>query len=458
MQQAEEVAAEAAQAPKKRGPQVKGWCFTWNNPTHKILFPDGLPVGVRFLVYQEERGAEGTAHLQGYIYFSGATRMTQIKNIEFKTPEGASVFPFRGAHLEAAKGSPEQNVAYCTKAETRVAGPWTLGEVPKGAGERTDLHRAAEELMRSGDIRAIDPAVFIKYASGCLKLAALAPPPRRDNLKVITIIGATGIGKSYSVHDLYPDVFVVNMGNSGLWWDGYTGQPAIMFEEFKGQVQLQKMLQILDPYPLRLEIKGGLVPARFTVVFITSNTMPKDWYENKDGRRDAELKALDRRLDTESETNKNPIRFINVDSRDELHRRLDRAMAIADLSPKPAKRLSPLPGVYIVPQQKAARKEPAKPDKPIWDVRTGEMATDDTPCIAAAAAPPSPPQRPKTPEIDPDQDVFVVEEGAPRLKRHKAKIIVDDAPADADMVTDEATGVVYVRDDILAQFNQAPQP
>lgn len=458
MQQAEEVAAEAAQAPKKRGPQVKGWCFTWNNPTHKILFPDGLPVGVRFLVYQEERGAEGTAHLQGYIYFSGATRMTQIKNIEFKTPEGASVFPFRGAHLEAAKGSPEQNVAYCTKAETRVAGPWTLGEVPKGAGERTDLHRAAEELMRSGDIRAIDPAVFIKYASGCLKLAALAPPPRRDNLKVITIIGATGIGKSYSVHDLYPDVFVVNMGNSGLWWDGYTGQPAIMFEEFKGQVQLQKMLQILDPYPLRLEIKGGLVPARFTVVFITSNTMPKDWYENKDGRRDAELKALDRRLDTESETNKNPIRFINVDSRDELHRRLDRAMAIADLSPKPAKRLSPLPGVYIVPQQKAARKEPAKPDKPIWDVRTGEMATDDTPCIAAAAAPPSPPQRPKTPEIDPNQDVFVVEEGAPRLKRHKAKIIVDDAPADADMVTDEATGVVYVRDDILAQFNQAPQP
>lgn len=456
MQQAEEVAAEAAQAPKKRGPQARGWCFTWNNPTHKILFPDGLPVGVRFLVYQEERGAEGTAHLQGYIYFSGATRMTQIKNIEFKTPEGASVFPFRGAHLEAAKGSPEQNVAYCTKAETRVAGPWTLGEVPKGAGERTDLHRAAEELMRSGDIRAIDPAVFIKYASGCLKLAALAPPPRRDNLKVITIIGTTGIGKSYSVHDLYPDVFVVNMGNSGLWWDGYTGQPAIMFEEFKGQVQLQKMLQILDPYPLRLEIKGGLVPARFTIVFITSNTMPKDWYENKDGRRDAELKALDRRLDTESATNKNPIRFIHVDTREELHRRLDRAMAIVDLQPKPAKRLSPVPGVYIVPR---ARHEEAAaaaaPARPIWDVVTGEMATDDTPCAAAAAAAPvQTPARSSTPMVDEDQDVFIVENGAPKLKRHKARIIVDDAPADADIVTDE-NGDFYVRDDCV---DRAPQP
>ena len=216
------------------------------------------------------------------------------------------------------------------------------------------------------------------------------------------------------------------------------------------------MLQILDPYPLRLEIKGGLVPARFTVVFITSNTMPKDWYENKDGRRDAELKALDRRLDTESETNKNPIRFIHVDSRDELHRRLDRAMAIADLSPKPTKRLSPLPGVYIVPQ---ARHEEAAaaaaPARPIWDVVTGEMATDDTPCAAAAAAAPvQTPARSSTPMVDEDQDVFIVENGAPKLKRHKARIIVDDAPADADIVTDE-NGDFYVRDAIV---DRAPQP
>ena len=59
---------------------------------------------------------------------------------------------------------------------------------------------------------------------------------------MVTIIGGTGIGKSHIVHELYPDVYIVNMGNSGLWWDGYVGQEAVMFEEFKGQVQLQKML------------------------------------------------------------------------------------------------------------------------------------------------------------------------------------------------------------------------
>ena len=251
----------------------RGWCFTWNNPSHKVLFPDGLPEQIKYIVYQLEKGEKGTQHIQGYIYFNKPVRFSAVKKLTFKTTEGEEVKAFQQAHIEKARGTAEQNKAYCTKAEGRLEGPWEIGNIPK-QGARTDLHEAAEELMRSGDIRAIDSAVFLKYASGCLKLAALAPPPRRDNLKVITLIGPTGIGKSYAVHDMYPDIYIANMGNSGLWWDGYTGQKVIMFEEFKGQVELQKMLQILDPYPLRLEIKGGLVPARYTLVFITSNYTP----------------------------------------------------------------------------------------------------------------------------------------------------------------------------------------
>ena len=427
------AAAAPAAAGAEAGPRsrAKAWCFTWNNPTHKNLFPDGLPEAISYLVYQLERGKEGTPHLQGYVYFSKQATFNTVKQMEFKTPDGASVFPFRQAHLEVAKGKPEHNKAYCTKADTRVEGPWELGNCPGGQGDRSDLREAAVELQRTGDIRSIDPAIFLKYASGCLKLAALAPPPRRDNLKVITIVGPSGIGKSYAVHDLYPDVYVVNMGNAGLWWDGYTGQSAVLFEEFKGQVQLQKMLQILDPYPLRLEIKGGLVPARFSIVFITSNTMPSEWYENKEGRRDAELAALDRRLDTESPTNHAPVRFIHVDARDELHRRLDRAMTIADLTPKPKKRLTGLPPPVVIPARPA-------------------------PVVAAAAAPPSP----KTPEIPDGQCQFVRgDDGAPRLKRHKAHITLLDAPHDADAMTDADTGEVFIRDDIMADWasaNRAP--
>jgi len=423
------AAAAAAPVEAEARGVSRAWCFTWNNPTHRILFPDGLPANTKYLVYQVERGEQGTEHLQGYIAFDKPFRLSGVRKLEFKTAERASVFPFQSAHLAKAKGNAVQNKAYCTKPEGRVAGPWELGEAPK-QGDRTDLKEAAEELMRSGDIRAIDPAVFLKYASGCLKLAALAPPPRRDNLKVITIVGPTGIGKSYSVHDLYPDVYCVNMGNSGLWWDGYTGQPAVMFEEFKGQVQLQKMLQILDPYPLRLEIKGGLVPARFTIVFITSNYTPDKWYKNEDGFRDAEMAALARRLDigdaTRIPARPDGVRYIKVDSRDELHQRIDLAMQIADLTPKPAHRI-------LGPAAAAAA--PLADDIPIRAVACPMRAAltepwdDSTPPYLA---------RGHVPEDD----------EPPRLRRHNARIIVDDAPDDADMVM--VDGEPYVRDDIAA--------
>lgn len=320
------------------GSRARAWCFTTNNPTHKVLFPDGLPDGIKYIVYQLERGDQGTPHLQGYVQLSRPQRMSWLKKVTSKTAEGEVFNVFDRAHFIVAKGNADQNKAYCTKAEGRLEGPWTLGDAPK-QGDRTDLKEAAEQLMRTGDIRAIDPAVFLKYASGCLKLAALAPPPRRDNLRVITIVGPTGIGKSYSVHDLFPDIYVVNMGNSGLWWDGYTGQTAVMFEEFKGQVQLQKMLQILDPYPLRLEIKGGLVPARFTTVFITSNYTPDKWYKNDDGARDEEMKALARRLDIGDPSRIPPRpdgpRYIHVDTRDALHQRLQILVTAGIISPPP---------------------------------------------------------------------------------------------------------------------------
>lgn len=354
------------------GSKARAWCFTINNPTHKVLFPDGLPDGFKYTVYQLERGDQGTPHLQGYIQLSRPQRMAWLKKVTSKTAEGEVFNVFDRAHFIVAKGNADQNKAYCTKAEGRLEGPWTIGEASK-QGDRTDLKEAAEQLLRTGDIRAIDPGVFLKYASGCLKLAALAPPPRRDNLKVITIVGPTGIGKSYSVHDLFPDIYVVNMGNSGLWWDGYTGQPAVMFEEFKGQVQLQKMLQILDPYPLRLEVKGGLVPARFTTVFITSNYTPDKWYKNDDGARDEEMKALARRIDIGDPTRIPPRpdgpRYIHVDTRDALHQRLQIMITAGIISPPPkaAVQIAPVSNSQVAPADPVAAVPLPQPSPSLGD-------------------------------------------------------------------------------------------
>ena len=70
----------------------------------------------------------------------------------------------------------------------------------------------------------------------------------------------------------------------------------MVFEEFCGQIQLQRMLQYLDPYPLALEVKGGMRPAMYTLVIITSNTPPNGWYTadvgGQPGKRTDALLAL----------------------------------------------------------------------------------------------------------------------------------------------------------------------
>ena len=387
----------AVAAPPERSAPSRAWCFTINNPARSILFPDGLVEGVKYLVYQLERGEQGTPHLQGYITLQRPQRRSWLQKIVCKTAEGESFHVFDRAALFVAKGNAEQNKSYCTKPDGRISGPWELGSLPK-QGERTDLHEAAELLLKTGDIRLVDPAVFLKYASGCLKLAALAPPPRRDDLKIITIVGGTGIGKSYAVHAMFPDIYVVNMGNSGLWWDGYTGQRAVLFEEFKGQVQLQKMLQILDPYPLRLEIKGGLVPARFTIVFITSNYNPEAWYRNDDGSRDAEFAALRRRLDVGNPVCVPPLpdgpRYIHVDSRDALHQRLSMLRAA---------------GIIKVDDPAAAPVAAAA--APVDEEEAADVARPCTPILVSSD-----------------------DEEAPRLKRAVAHITTNDVRDDADTV------------------------
>lgn len=277
---------------------AKNWCFTINNPEdfEKHLFPDGLPGTIGYIVWQVERGDEGTEHVQGFIQFLERKRMNAVKAIEYANTEREIVHPFSRAHLEVAKGTPQQAAEYCKKPETRISGPYEMGALKGGRGSRTDLIEAAKSIMDTGSLTHVSPDILLKYGGGCFRLLSLSKPPRRDDLKVFCIKGETGIGKSWLVHDLFPDVYAPIWGNSGSWWDGYMGEEVVMLEEYRGQMQLQKLLQILDPYPLRLEVKGATFPARYKLVFITCNAAPTEWYENALGKRNAELDALYRRI------------------------------------------------------------------------------------------------------------------------------------------------------------------
>jgi Putative viral replication protein len=122
-------------------------CFTINNPSETEIAILKLQVGdfvtkIKYLVWQHERGASGTLHIQGYA----------IGNRDYTLGQWKKYLTNR-AHIERARGTPPENKLYCTKTETRVpeTEPFEFGACPKKAqGARTDIEAVFEGEKRAG--------------------------------------------------------------------------------------------------------------------------------------------------------------------------------------------------------------------------------------------------------------------------------------------------------------------
>ena len=190
------------------------------------------------------------------------------------------------AHWEKTRGTDKQAADYCRKDDTHVPGGLRF-EHGKPPREKKDKEQDAEEMLeqiKAGYKRPTDiPAEILctrNFISAYKLITTDVLGPFRPNLKIITLVGPPGCGKSYLINYLFPDCARLIMGNAGFWWQNPCSKVACI-EEFAGQIPLQKMLNLLDPYPQSLEVKGGTRPCLFEVIFITSNSCPEDWYRNK---------------------------------------------------------------------------------------------------------------------------------------------------------------------------------
>lgn len=78
------------------------WCFTLNNYSEDDCEKlNGLDV--KSIIVGKEKGEQGTEHLQGFVKFEKAKRLSAVKKILDK------------AHWEKAKGSDSANLDYCSK-------------------------------------------------------------------------------------------------------------------------------------------------------------------------------------------------------------------------------------------------------------------------------------------------------------------------------------------------------
>lgn len=250
------------------------WCFTINNPGDYIVPFD--PVQMEYLVWQRERGeAAGTEHIQGYVRLKKKSRMSAVKLLLGRDDP----------HLEMAKGSEEQNRQYCTKEETRIAGPFEHGTYKAEAGRqgaRTDV-TALKSLIKTGATRATiaeaHPDLLLRYPSGvaALQEALLPPAPAEREIWVHVLWGDTGTGKTHRVRKSYPNAYIVRPGRDP--WGQYSRQDVIIFEEFSPlDWKVTEMNTYLDKWPCQLDARYTNKEAHWTKVFILSNLDPSGWY------------------------------------------------------------------------------------------------------------------------------------------------------------------------------------
>jgi len=263
--------------------RYRNWCFRWSNPDGALTaeevsqWPD-----IRAGVWQLEIGEEGTVHYQGYFEFTRAVYMGTLKTI------------LHAAHWERRKGTQQQAKEYCMKEETRLEGPFNFGVwASEAKGGRTNEFQRAIELIKAGasntTLAQEVPAVGMRYSRGIEWLRLYSPKPAFDPAtKVKDCImywGPPRTGKSWRLRQECPSGPDWYWASPGKWFDGYEGQPGIVFDEIRDSwMPWEEILRVIDGYPIRRETKGGTVQVGAQRFRMSSNVHPNQWYQGVKGK------------------------------------------------------------------------------------------------------------------------------------------------------------------------------
>lgn len=245
----------------------RNWCFTDFELQDWIGICSSQPEIFRYVNYGVEVCPDtGRNHYQGWVQFHNCLSMKSAK-----AKLGHKGF------IAVCKGSEVDNDKYCSK----DGKSYQWGDHVK-QGQRSDLKKVAESILEGTTLEEImttDPVTYCKYRNGLKDIASVAAKNNTKefrNVSTTVLYGPTGTGKTRTAME--EATYKISAGDIGSWWDGYNGEKTILIDEYDSDVNITKMLNILDGYQLRLPVKGGFTYANWTKVFITSNVNPDEWH------------------------------------------------------------------------------------------------------------------------------------------------------------------------------------
>ncbi len=197
------------------------------------------------------------------------------------------------------RGSQAQAITYCRKQESRMSGdsgPWELGRRKRQGSPQsiTSFIEAVRSKKRRVDLLDSHPNIMARHSTFFWTIRqTMAWPPVLDR-KVHLYFGKTGTGKTKKA-TLHADYWLSPICDKKQWFDGYDGQKVAILDEFKGSMKRRNLLRLLDVQCPMVEVKHGFTPWVPKKIIITSNYVPREWYNSWEGMEET-YKALCRRI------------------------------------------------------------------------------------------------------------------------------------------------------------------
>lgn len=281
--------------------------LTINNPkdhdfTHEVIRKNLETFsGCLYWCMADEVGAEGTYHTHVYFTCENAMMFSTVQQ------------RFYGAHIESAKGTHQENRDYIRKEgkwensdkhETSVPGTFEeSGPLPQEMDKRLKMNEAIMAMVQDGasnaEILREFPAAMNHLRNIEEARQTLLEDEYRTKFREVTvhyIWGATRVGKTRYVMEKYGYDKVFRVSGYKNPFDGYTGEPVLLLDEFRSSLPFSDLLKYLEGYPLSLPCRFRDRVACYTEVYIVSNIPLSEQYPNIQQEEPASWDALKARI------------------------------------------------------------------------------------------------------------------------------------------------------------------
>lgn len=227
---------------------------------------------IQYLVAQKEKApSTNNPHWQGHIEMQRPITTSAARGLA-------------NWHIERARNI-TASIAYAQKEDTRLEPPISFG-LPSTQGERHDLLQFRDAIKQGQGM--IQIMADDNLAKSMIKYHRFFESYRnelqREQLRALQIVptvtwiwGEPGVGKTRHVHQhAVGHIYTADMLP---WFDGYRNQPNILLDDFRSDsYPFEKLLRLLDRYPLLLPVKGSSIMRNSTHIWITTTNPPENTY------------------------------------------------------------------------------------------------------------------------------------------------------------------------------------